>query len=80
MPPRGIVAALDVVEHICPGCQGTMRIIAVITHAAVIDQMLTHLRMRTIAPGARGLPSTRAPATWGAPRRPLAPPASHPAH
>ena len=74
MPPHAIVEALDVVEHICPGCQGTMRIIAVITHAAVIDQILTHLRTRTIAPGVRGPPSTRAPATATTPRPSRVPP------
>ncbi|MCJ7755776.1 MAG: hypothetical protein MUP13_14540 [Thermoanaerobaculales bacterium] len=63
----------------CPRCPGTMRIIAVITHAAVIDQILTHLRTRTTAPGEPSPPSTHAPAIWGAPRRPLATPASQPA-
>jgi hypothetical protein len=45
-----------------------MRIIAFITQASVIDQILTHLRTRatTGAPdGARSPPSTRAPATRG---------------
>lgn len=31
---------------VCPQCAGTMRIVACITQAAVIDQILTHLRAR----------------------------------
>lgn len=60
----------------CPRCHGTMRIIAFLTQTAVIDQILTHLRTRATAPGARSPPSTRAPATRGAPRRPTATPTS----
>jgi hypothetical protein len=30
----------------CPQCHGTMRILAVITQASVIDQILAHLRTR----------------------------------
>lgn len=36
-----------------------MRIVAFITQATVIDQILTHRHMRATAPGARSLPSTR---------------------
>jgi Putative transposase len=50
----------------CPTCHGPMRIVAVITQPAVIDQILTHLVTRTAA---RGPPSTRGPAAWDAGRR-----------
>jgi hypothetical protein len=49
----------------CPTCHGTMRIVAFITQASVIDQILTHLRTRVAAEdrtGARSPPSTRLPA------------------
>ena len=42
-------------------------IVACLTQRSVIDQILAHLGTRT---GARSPPSTRAPATWGAARRP----------
>jgi hypothetical protein len=45
---------------VCPHCAGPMRIVACITQASVIDQILTHLRTR---------------ATAGARRRPIANPA-----
>ena len=57
----------------CPTCHGAMRIIACITQASVIGQILTHLRTRAATgarTGARSPPSTRAPATLGATRRP----------
>jgi hypothetical protein len=57
----------------CPTCHGAMRIVAFITQASVIDQILAHLRTRPAhAPhaGARSPPSTRAPATRGASRAP----------
>ena len=57
---------------VCPHCAGPMRIVALITRSAVIDQILTHLRTRTAAgdrPGARGPPST---AARGPRRRPTA--------
>jgi hypothetical protein len=60
----------------CPTCHGPMRIVACITQASVIDQILAHLRTRASraahAPhaGARSPPSTRAPATRGASRSP----------
>ena len=56
----------------CPSCHGTMRIVAFITQASVIDRILTHLRTRasTAAPGgARSPPSTRRPSGPGATRR-----------
>ena len=37
----------------CPTCRGPMRIIACITQASVIDQILTHLRSRAAHAGAR---------------------------
>ena len=37
----------------CPTCRGPMRIIACITQASVIDQLLTHLRSRAAHAGAR---------------------------
>ncbi len=57
----------------CPTCHGAMRIIACITQASVIGQILTHLRTRAATgarTGARSPPTTRAPATLGATRRP----------
>lgn len=61
----------------CPQCRGPMRIVAFITQAAVIDQILTHLRTRAAArlaarPGARSPPSTISPAARGATRQPTA--------
>ena len=47
-----------------------MRIIAVITPASVIDQILTHLRARAAHAGARSALSTRAPASRGTSRAP----------
>ena len=52
----------------CPTCRGPMRIIALITQASGIDQILTHLRAAHV--GARSPPSTRAPASRGTPRAP----------
>ena len=49
----------------CPTCRGPMRIIACITQAAVIDQILIHLRARAAHAGARSSPATRAPASRG---------------
>ena len=57
----------------CPACHGAMRIVAFITQSSVIDQILTHLRTRAAHAahaGARGPPSTRAPASRGASRAP----------
>jgi len=59
----------------CPHCAGPMRIVACITQAAVIDQILTHRRTRAAAgaqPGARSPPSTAASVARGARRRPTA--------
>jgi Putative transposase len=59
----------------CPHCAGPMRIVACITQAAVIDQILTPLRTRAAAgaqPGARSPPSTAASVARGARRRPTA--------
>lgn len=59
----------------CPACHGTMRIVAFITQASVIDRILTHLRTRAATaaaaayPGARSPPSTRASSAPGARRR-----------
>jgi hypothetical protein len=62
----------------CPHCAGPMRIVACITQAAVIDQILTHLRTRAAAgvarPGARSPPATAA--ARGVRRQPPAIPAS----
>ena len=54
----------------CPTCRGPMRIIACITQAAVIDQILIHLRARAAHAGARSPPATRAPASRGTSRAP----------
>jgi hypothetical protein len=57
----------------CPTCHGPMRVVAFITQASVIDQILVHLRARR-APaahtGARSPPSTRTPTSRGASRVP----------
>ena len=56
----------------CPACHGAMRVVAFITQASVIDQILTHLRTRAAQAahaGARSPQSTRRPAGPGAPRR-----------
>ena len=69
---------------LCPHCAGPMRIVACITHAPVIDQILTHRRTRATAgarPGARSPPATAACVAWdthdarGPRRRPPASPA-----
>jgi hypothetical protein len=39
---------------VCPRCTGPMRIVACITQAAVIDQILTHLRTRPYTPRTNG--------------------------
>jgi len=63
----------------CPSCHGAMRIVAFITQASVIDQILTHLRTRAASAAsvaARSPPSTRASASRDASRvsRPAAAP------
>ena len=63
----------------CPTCRGPMRIIAFITQASVIDQILAHLRTRAAREahaGPRSPPSTRAPPSRGASRVPRAPAAA----
>ena len=39
-----LTSTLQVDPLTCPNCQGTMRILACITQASVIAQILTHLR------------------------------------
>jgi len=55
---------VEVDPLVCPRCAGPMRIVACITQAAVIDQILAHLRTRAAAgvarPGARSPPATAA--------------------
>ena len=54
-------------------CRGPMRIVAFITQASVIDQILAHLRgraARELHGRPRSRPSTRAPARQGASRAP----------
>ena len=47
----------------CPACGGTMRILAFITEAVVIDQILARLaHLRRTRSDARGPPSTHRPA------------------
>ena len=73
--PAGADAPVPMVL-VCSRCAGAMRIVACITQAAVIDQILTHLRTRTAAgarSGARSPPTTGAS---GARRARLRPPAS----
>ena len=58
-----------------PTCRGPMRIIAFMTQASVIDQILAHLRARAATAAhdaARSPPSTRGPSGPGATRRPAA--------
>ena len=62
----------------CPTSCGPMRIIACITQASVIDQILTHLLARAVHAGARCPPSTRAPASRGTSRAPARPPTPRP--
>jgi len=59
---------------VCPHCAGPMRIVACITQAAVIDQILAHLGTRAAGAqsGARSPPSTAASVARGARRRPTA--------
>ena len=48
----------------CPTCRGPMRILAFISQASVIDQILTHLHTRAAHeahPGGGGRAVTRAP-------------------
>jgi len=57
----------------CPTCHGTMRVVACITQASVIDQILAHLRARAAREahaGPRSPPSTRAPASRNTSRTP----------
>ena len=63
----------------CPACHGAMRIVAFITQAPVIDQILTHLRTRAApaaSAAARSPPSTRAASR--SPSRAPRPPADAP--
>jgi hypothetical protein len=57
----------------CPTCHGPMRVVAFITQASVIDQILAHLRTRAAREahaGPRSPPSTRASARRGQSRAP----------
>ena len=57
----------------CPTCHGTMRVVACLTQASVIDQILAHLRARAAREahaGPRSPPSTRAPASRNTSRTP----------
>jgi hypothetical protein len=87
-PPEASRRWAALLQHIfevdplaCPFCHGPMRIVACITQASVIDQILTHLRARA-TPAASGTarrpPSTRRPSGPGAGRRRV-PAAAHPA-
>ena len=67
----------EVAPLACPACHGAMRVVAFMSQASVIDQILTHLRPRAsrVAPtGARSPPSTRAPSAPGTMRRAAAAP------
>ena len=65
---------------VCPRCAGPIRIVACITQAAVIDQILTHLRARAAGsraaagaqPGARSPPATGASVVRRTRQRPTA--------
>ena len=45
----------------CPTCDGPMRVVAFITQASVIDQILAHLQTRRTRPRRRPLAAARAP-------------------
>ncbi len=68
----------DVDPLACPTCRGPMRIIACITQASVLDQILTHLCTRAAHAGARSPPATRASASRGTARAPARPPRPRP--
>ncbi len=73
---------LEVDPLACPACHGVMRIVAFITQASAIDQLLTHLRTgaaHAARTGARSPLSTRALESRGASRAPR-PPADAPTH
>jgi Putative transposase len=60
---------------VCPRCAGAMRIVACVTQAAVIDQILAHLCTRATAEaqrGARSPPATGASVARSMRRRPTA--------
>lgn len=63
----------------CPTCHATMRVVAFITQASVIDQILTHLRTRATVAAQAGCaespidPSAREPGRAGARTTAVAP-------
>jgi len=57
---------VEVDPLVCPHCAGAMRIVACITQAAVIDQILTHLRTRAAAGAAGARSEARSPPSTGA--------------
>ena len=57
----------------CPTCHGALRLVAFMTQASVIDQLLAHLRTRAARAthaGPQSPPSTRAPTSRGPSRTP----------
>ena len=75
-PPAALLQQIFEVDPLaCPTCRGPMRIIACITQASVIDQILAPLRPRAATAthaAARSPPSTRGPSGPGTTRRPAA--------
>ena len=75
-PPAALLQQISEVDPLaCPTCRGPMRIIACITQASVIDQILAPLRPRAATEAhaaARSPPSTRGPSGPGLTRRPAA--------
>ena len=71
---EGLTAGTETADPFaCPTCHGAMRLVAFITQASVIDQILAHFRTRAApaaSAAARSPPSTRAPASRGPSRAP----------
>jgi hypothetical protein len=57
----------------CPTCHGAMRLVAFITQASVIDQILTHLRTRAAREAHAGPRSPAGAAHWSPPASPPPP-------
>ena len=57
---RLIRQVYEVDPLVCPRCGGTMKVLAVIERPAVIQQILAHLGLPTIAPSLRAPPDPSA--------------------
>jgi len=75
-------ACFEVEPLACPSCRGTMRVVAFITQASVIDEVLTNLSTRAVTAthaAPRSPPSTPAPPASRSPGRAPGPSADAPA-